>query len=89
MTIEELVGRCKASVHLDVNQHKAYYQKLDEYLNEHERKNDIDPKELEAMLAADTMYELQFYPSTPVGFYVVYGLTLESVLAQAEKCLTK
>ena len=40
----------------------------------------------ERFKAGADVYELQFYPHTPVGFYRVWGTTLAEVLTQAEAC---
>ncbi len=85
MTFDELVSRCKAGVNLDVNEHRNYYESVKERLENFD--DEIEPTLREGMILADTMYRLQFYPDTPVGFYVVYGLTLEACLQRAEKCL--
>ncbi|GAB2913992.1 hypothetical protein [Paralcaligenes ginsengisoli] len=44
---------------------------------------DIDPVELERMKATNTIWCLQIYPDTPVGFNVWNGATLDSVINKA------
>lgn len=39
--------------------------------------------ELQKMKDADTIWTLQFYPDTPIGFYVFHGATMDSVIRQA------
>jgi len=87
LTFDELVASCKASVSLDVNGHRDCYESLGRYITN--RDPDIDEELLQRLIAADCMYRLQFYPDTPVGFYVVYGTSLTDVLEQASKCFPK
>ena len=84
MTFDELVARCKAGVHLDVNDHRNYYESVKDRLENFD--DEIEPVLLAGMIETDTVYRLQFYPDTPVGSYVVYGLTLEGCLKRAEEC---
>lgn len=48
---------------------------------------DVPPELLEAMKATNTIWQLQVYPDTPVGFYVWFGPTLNSVVDQAMRDL--
>lgn len=83
MTFEELVARCKASVTLTVNGHRDMYETPEEFIRD---ASDVAPETLERFKAGADVYELQFYPHTPVGFYRVWGTTLAEVLTQAEAC---
>lgn len=40
---------------------------------------DVDPMELQKMKDTNTIWQLQIYPNTPIGFNVWYGATLEAV----------
>jgi hypothetical protein len=44
---------------------------------------DIDADELDAMKNQNTIWKLQIYPATPVGFCIWYGVSMESVVAKA------
>lgn len=44
---------------------------------------DVDPAELERMKAANTIWALQIYPHTPVGFNIWHGATAEYVIDAA------
>ena len=63
----------------------ANYASVKEWIEEFvpDEFEDVPPAELHAMKETDTMWRLQVYPSTPVGFCVWYGATLDSVIAQA------
>lgn len=85
-TLEDLVARCKGEVGLTVNPHRNAYQSMAEYLSDREPDLDVR-KDLADLLAAPDLYELQFYPDTPVGFYLVYGRSLAEVLDLAHRAL--
>jgi hypothetical protein len=89
VTLPELVARCKAGVHLTVNQYKDYYQSIEEAIAEARERDagDISDDMEYRMIQTGQFWELQFYPNTPVGFYVVYGTSFEEVLKEAEEAL--
>ncbi len=39
------------------------------------------------MIKEQMFITLQFYPDTPIGFYKVYGTSLEEVVRKAKECL--
>jgi len=83
--IKKLVSLCNASVNIEINPHRDYYQTIEQYLyNEHKNGgNDGEMEHLDVlpgMIEADTMVRIQFYPTTPVGFYVVYHHDIEKAL---------
>lgn len=78
--------RHKCGLYLTHNQHRDYYQGLAEYLEEtKERDYWADPQDRESAIATGELWELQWYPDTPVGFIVIRASTLERLLAFAEK----
>lgn len=44
---------------------------------------DVDPSEVQRMKDTNTIWSLQIYPNTPVGFNIWYGATAESVVDAA------
>lgn len=89
--MEEIIKRCKCGVFLSVNEYRDYYDTITDAVKEHKERNlgDIS-SDLEArIIAADTLYELQFYPDTPVGFHVVYGTSLDEVVEGAKVILNR
>lgn len=75
----------KCGLYLTHNQHKDYYENISEYLN-----NDLFDDEYfvsiedkKKCIDTNELWELQWYPDTPVGFYKVCGSTLEIVLKKA------
>lgn len=89
--LEEIIKKCKCGVFLEVNLYLNYYQSIEEAIEEENLRHsrpEID-KELAERMVKENMYvTLQFYPDTPVGFYRVYGTSLEEVYAKAKKCLS-
>lgn len=72
----------KCSLHLIHNQHKDYYETCEKYLkdsrddmedwkNEECRKRAIETNEL---------WELTWYPTTPIGSYTIYAPTFEELI---------
>ena len=71
----------KGALYLTHNEYKSYYQNikdavasLDCWASAEERRNSLDTGEI---------WELQWYPDTPVGFQKVAASTLEAVLEAA------
>lgn len=44
---------------------------------------DDAPEEVERMKAANTIWRLQVYPNTPIGFWALHGSTLDAVVDAA------
>jgi hypothetical protein len=44
---------------------------------------DVDQSEIIKMIDSNTIWKLQIYPDTPIGFYMYYGATCEYVIKQA------
>jgi len=87
MKLEELIKKCKCGVYLTVNEHRDVYQSVEERIDEINciDENTINDELKKRLIKANCIYELQFYPYTPIGFYVAYGESLEEVLREAEK----
>ena len=83
--LEALVARCKGEVMLCINPHRSVYLTKEMYLGDREEDFDVR-KELPALLATD-LYEMQFYPDTPIGSYLVFGRSLAEVVDMAHRVL--
>jgi hypothetical protein len=46
---------------------------------------DVPPDELQRMKDTNTIWALQIYPNTPIGFNIWHGASMESVVDQAMK----
>ena len=73
---KELVSLCKASVEISVNDHKDYYESVEQNINEKEREN-IKKDVFDEMVKRNTIVKVQAYPHTPIGCYVVYHYDID------------
>jgi hypothetical protein len=78
--IKWLLERCKASVSISVNDHKDYYETVEQNLEKFVEKNEIDPEILGEMIKRDTTVHVQAYPDTPIGFYDCHHYDLEAAI---------
>jgi len=76
---KELVSLCKASVEISVNDHKDYYESVEQHINEEERE-DIEKDVFDEMAKRDTVVKVQVYPHTPIGFFVVYHYDIDKAV---------
>lgn len=83
--IEKLASLCKASIHVTFNEHRTNYESVEEYVRFRlgDRFDQEKPEDLQAMIDNDLLIEVQFYTSTPVGFYLVMGANLDKLLDEA------
>lgn len=64
--------------------HACNYMTAREWIAEHpEDFADDDPAEVELMAATNTIWRLQIYPRTPVGFNVWHASTMDAVIDAA------
>lgn len=88
--LNTLLARCKCGVYLTVNEHRDYYdtpaQRLEE-LDSREAPPNISDEVRAGILASGNIVELQFYPDTPVGFYVIVHHDLDEALRLALDCI--
>jgi hypothetical protein len=85
--MELLIEKCKYSVSLTVNSHRDNYESVEEWFNsnpiQEDFKTDIEPEVYEKMKELDTIVELQIYPTSAVGFYLIFHYNLELALDKA------
>jgi hypothetical protein len=71
------------------NQHRCYYESVRDYLtsphSQIEPSDFIDREDYDRCLAGDELWEICWYPNTPVGSNSAYGSTLAIALAVAER----
>ena len=85
--MEELIKKCKCGVYLEVNPNRDIYYSVEQYIKEENmQEENIDNEVAERMIKENTVISLQFYPHTPVGFYKVYGTSLDEVVKKALSC---
>ncbi len=77
----------KASLHLTHNQHLAYYRTVQEAIDDADHGYTDDcwasPEQKQKAIDTNECWTLQWYPETPVGFFMVSGADLDAVLAAA------
>lgn len=75
----------KCGLFLTHNEHRDYYEKLEQFLVDHDLLDDFaSPEALQRAIDTDECWVLQWYPNTPVGFCRVAAPTLDEVLTMAE-----
>lgn len=72
----------KCGLHLTHNQHKDYYESIETYVT-HDHFDWKSDEHKERAIATDEIWELQWYPETPVGFCCVAAPTLSECIAFA------
>ena len=89
--LDDIRAACKSSVHLTVNEHTVNYENIEEYLyrlnDRFPGDNEISKDDFERFVKKGFVYELHFYPDTPIGSYCVYGTSLSEVIEKAEGIL--
>lgn len=89
--LEKLADACKGSVTLEANPHRdVYYKSAREWFEhgmDHHRPDEEGPppEEMAAIEAGATLWWLQWYPHTPIGFNRLFGSNLERMLDAALK----
>jgi len=90
--LKELMRRCKCGVYVKVNAHRDVYESAELFLSEMSTQGDhehlqIDPAVKAKMIETNTIVEVQFYPNTPISFYVLRHYDLDAALDDALACL--
>lgn len=75
----------KASLHLTHNQHKAYYETVEVYLRDNDMLEFRSAEEQQACIDTNEIWELQWYPNTPISFYAIAAPTLEALIEYAKE----
>jgi len=76
----------KAGLYLTHNQHRDIYLTVEQWEADYDMADYwVSDSERALAVATDSVWELQWYPETPVGFYLVMAASLEAVLEAAEK----
>lgn len=74
--------------YLTHNEHRDYYESVEQWDELRGNGDWVSEEERAKAIAADELWEIQWYPSTPIGFFRVLGSSLTAVLAaaRAESC---
>ena len=78
-TIAEL-PKHKCGLYLSHNEHRDLYQSVQDYLCDNPKYDWPSNEAKERVMATDEMWQLQWYPDTPIGFHRVAAPTLEELL---------
>lgn len=74
----------KGGLSLTHNDHKNGYQTVSECIKDYDLFDDFKDKEsMERAIKEDSLWILQWYPETPIGFHRVAAPTLEECLELA------
>jgi len=71
------------------NQHHEYYETIEQALYgtitypTYDPADFSDPTEIAKAIATDSVWTIQWYPNTPIGFKRVHAATLDKALADA------
>lgn len=80
--LKRLIDLCKASVSVTINEHRNYYQTVEQYLEEDDIE-DVDQEVINKMVELDTIVELQCYPRTPIGFHLIHHYDVDQAIDSA------
>ena len=76
----------KFGLFLTHNEHKDYYQSLENFIQERDLVEDfIHHEQHDKALKEDSLWVLQWYPRTPVGFQRICACDLEELLKYAKE----
>jgi len=78
-----LMGSCKGSISLFINEHRDIYTTVEKYMDQAEK--DIDESILQKMIELDTIIHICAYPDSPVSFYEVYHYDLNIAICKIMK----
>jgi len=82
--LKQLMSRCNYGVFLRVNQHREYYQTVEQYIADCSWAPEIDASVRAKMIETNTVVQIQFFPLKPGSSYSVWHYDLDSAL---EECL--
>lgn len=72
----------KCALYLSHNDHKSVYEDID---SNYDISDFISPEEYEKAIAEDSVWHLQWYPNTPVGFTSLLASSLEALQKHVEQ----
>ncbi len=86
--LERIVAHCKASVTVTANEHTVNYRTVKEHMDDFYGEpitqagciSDSQTDVVERCIKAGVVWEVQAYPSTPIGSYTTIGSTMDEAL---------
>lgn len=72
----------KAGLRISHNEHKIYYQSIEQYIKDNEIDDSdwISLEEKQKAINTDSMWCIHVYPNTPIGFYTWYASDFDTLL---------
>lgn len=81
----KLLPQHECGLHLNHNDHKNVYETAEQWIVDNDWCDWENDEAKQRAIATDSIWTLQWYPDTPVGFYAVAAPTLDELLARASK----
>lgn len=81
--LQKLIDHCKGAVHLTINDHRSCYESVLDHIKncmQDDMTGEIPPTVLDKMVETDTVIQLQFYPRTAIGFFVVFHYDIAAAI---------
>ncbi len=82
--LEALLPPHKCGLFLTHNEHKDCYETAEQFIEEQKQRQcqaNFENEEMEKKsIETNEIWELQWYPDTPIGFYDIFAPTLEDLL---------
>jgi hypothetical protein len=75
----ELIGKSKCGVCIEINEHKNYYETIEQHLASYDV-NGLNSEIFVKMVELDSCIRIQVYPETPIGFITIYHYDLEQAI---------
>ena len=73
------------SMYITHNQHKDYYMTVAEYFSRYPHTEDVTEDIKQRCIAQNEIWEIQWYPNTPISFYYVIAPTFDEALKIANE----
>ena len=72
----------ECGLHLTHNEHRDVYEDVVQY---YDAETFVSAAEFEKAIAEDSVWTLQWYPKTPIGFHVIRASSLDAIKKQLEE----
>ncbi len=70
---------------IEHNPHKICYETVEKYIDHYEHLQEaISQEDLKICKERDELWQLQWYPDTPIGFHVILSYSLQRCLELSE-----
>jgi hypothetical protein len=74
----------ECGLHLSHNEHLDMYETIEDF---YDAQNFISEDEWNKSIAENSVWSLQWYPKTPIGFHVICAASLEAIKQHLEENL--